>query len=260
MYVSMKIAVFQQDIVWNNPAENRRRAAEAIRKAPGSELYVLPEMFSTGFVTEPEGNVENHCGETLGWMRQISSETGAALAGSVAVADGTRHYNRLYFVCPDGNMVWYDKRHLFTYAGEDKHYVAGTRRVITEYGGVRFLLQTCYDLRFPVFSRNCGDYDAILYVASWPESRINVWETLLRARAIENQCYVVGVNRTGSDPTCTYGGGSAIISPRGRTLAACKSHTEETVSAEISMESLMAFRKKFPVLDDADIFEVNLKK
>ena len=252
----MNVTVLQQNIVWNKPLLNRQNAETAIRMSPGSGLYVLPEMFSTGFATEPAGFAEDEQGETLHWMRQISHETGAALAGSVVVQSQGHYYNRFYFVCPDQEPVWYDKRHLFAYGGEDKHFTAGTRRVVVTYGGIRFLLQVCYDLRFPVFSRNRGDYDAILYVANWPESRIRVWETLLSARAIENQCYIAGVNRVGRDPNCTYCGGSAIIDPYGHFLAQCQRNIADTATATIDLEALMAFRKKFPVLADADPFTI----
>jgi predicted amidohydrolase len=194
-------------------------------------------------------------------MRQISHETGAALAGSVVVQSQGHYYNRFYFVCPDQEPVWYDKRHLFAYGGEDKHFTAGTRRVVVTYGDIRFLLQVCYDLRFPVFSRNRGDYDAILYVANWPESRIRVWETLLSARAIENQCFVIAANRVGDDPACHYAGGSAIIDAFGDPISRAEGSTEQWVSASLGLagvgiNGLKLFRRKFPVLADADAFEL----
>ena len=252
----MNVTVLQQNIVWNKPLLNRQNAETAIRMNPGSGLYVLPEMFSTGFATEPAGFAEDEQGETLHWMRQISHETGAALAGSVVVQSQGHYYNRFYFVCPDQEPVWYDKRHLFAYGGEDKHFTAGTRRVVVTYGGIRFLLQVCYDLRFPVFSRSRGDYDAIIYVANWPEQRQDVWQTLLKARAIENQCYVIGVNRVGSDAACKYIGGSVVIDAYGRTIAQCADGEEGIATVELDMEQLQRFRKKFPVLDDADKFNV----
>lgn len=252
----MKIAVLQYDVVWCNADANRRKAEHAIARMPDSDLYVLPEMFTTGFVMNPEGIAEEAGGPTLQWMRQTASKTGAALCGSVAVTEHGRFYNRLYFVKPDGSAVSYDKHHLFTYGGETKRYQAGTRRVIVEWKGMRFLLQICYDLRFPVFSRNRGDYDAILYVANWPSSRKNVWQTLLRARAIENQSFVVGANRTGCDPACPYCGLSAIVDAYGRTLAEAGETSEETIAATFDLERLRHFRHKFPVLGDADSFKL----
>lgn len=250
----MKITILQTDITWAAPAENRRRAEAAIREMPGADLYVLPEMFSTGFCTDPAGIAERD-GETLAWMKQQAALTGAAVAGSVAVEEEGKYYNRLYFVKPDGTEEHYDKRHLFTYGGEHEHYTRGDRRVVVEWQGVRILLQVCYDLRFPVWSRNDrhAPYDLILYVANWPAPRIAVWNTLLTARAIENQCYVAGVNRVGTDPTCHYPGCSALIDPYGRPLTTC--HTDGqpgAVTATIDLARLTAFRRKFPVLEDGD--------
>ena len=249
----MKITILQRDIVWANPQENVQRADAAIDAQPGADLYVLPEMFSTGFCTEPKDIAESDYSETLQWMLQKAKAVDAAVAGSVAICKDGKYYNRFYFVKPDGSVEHYDKKHLFTYGGEHKRFTAGERRVVVEFRGVRFLMEVCYDLRFPVWARNRGDYDAILYVASWPTSRVEAWSTLLRARAIENQCYVVGVNRVGDDPACNYCGGSAIIDAYGRTMAECERNRECEVSAEIDMEKLQAFREKFPVLNDADV-------
>ena len=177
----------------------------------------------------------------------------AAVTGSVAVADGERYFNRMYFVRPDGGVEYYDKRHLFAMGGEADHYTAGRRRVVVEWRGVRILLQVCYDLRFPVFARSRGDYDMIIYAADWPAPRIAVWDTLLRARAIENQCYVAGVNRVGSDPWCSYCGHTALIDPYGRDTAVCPEE-ETVVIGGIDMDFLRAFRKKFPVLDARDMW------
>lgn len=250
----MKVTIFQQDIVWDNPKQNVAKANQAIDSNACSDLYVLPEMFSTGFATEPKGIAETDDSETLHWMVQKAKKTGAAVCGSVAVESEGRFYNRFYFAKPDGEVVKYDKHHLFTYSGEDKKFTAGAERVIVRYNGWRILLQVCYDLRFPVFSRNRKDYDAAIYVASWPTSRVAVWKTLLRARALENQCYIIGVNRVGTDPYCEYSGGSAIIDSYGRTLAECEDGKEQAATATMDKESLEAFRKKFPVLDDADDF------
>ena len=216
-------------------------------------LIVLPEMFSTGFITMPAGEAESD-GASLGWMKAIAKKYGCAVAGSVATEDGGLFYNRFYFVKPDGTFVKYDKRHLFSFAGEDRRFTAGSKKVITEYNGVRFFLQICYDLRFPCFSRNIlpNPYDAVIYVASWPSPRIGAWETLLKARAIENQCYAIGVNRVGKDPSCQYNGHSSIVDPYGNASASCAEGVEEIVSADLDLDSLQAFRDKFPVLKDAD--------
>ena len=252
----MKIAVIQTDIVWADPAANLQKADIAIASNPCADLYLLPEMFSTGFCTEPEGIAESECGIALQWMKWRASEIDAAIAGSVAVHENGRYCNRFYFVKPDGTITYYDKKHLFSYGGENLRFTPGNERVVEEFRGVRFLLEVCYDLRFPVWARNRGDYDMILYVASWPVPRISAWSTLLLARAIENQCYVAGVNRIGTDPTCEYCGASVVINPYGKQIASCPDNTEHVAFAEIDMEELNAFRQKFPALDDADSFQL----
>ena len=248
----MKITILQRDIVWADPTRNVQRADEAIDGNPGSDLYVLPEMFSTGFCTQPEGIAEPAENRTVSWMKAKASQTGAAIAGSIAVHEDGRYYNRFHFVTPDGNVTTYDKKHLFTFGGEHNRFTAGSERVIVAYKGFRILLEICYDLRFPVWSRNKGDYDMIIYVASWPTPRVEAWKALLTARAIENQCYVAGVNRVGEDPGNNYCGGSRVIDPYGKIMAECEDGREMEVTVEVDMEVLEAFRAKFPVLDDAD--------
>ena len=248
----MKITILQRDIVWADPTRNVQRADEAIDGNPGSDLYVLPEMFSTGFCTQPEGIAEPVENQTVSWMKAKASQTGAAIAGSIAVHEDGKYYNRFHFVTPDGNITTYDKKHLFTFGGEHKRFTAGSERVIVTYKGFRILLEICYDLRFPVWSRNKGDYDMIIYVASWPTPRVEAWKALLTARAIENQCYVVGVNRVGEDPGNNYCGGSRVIDPYGQIMAECEDCKEMEATAKVDMEVLEAFRAKFPVLDDAD--------
>ena len=248
----MKVTILQRNIEWANPALNIQRADEAIDRNAGADLYVLPEMFSTGFCTQPEGIAEPSNSDTLRWMQRKAAETNAAIAGSVAIEEQGKYYNRFYFVKPDGSVAHYDKKHLFTYGGEHMRFTAGDERVIVEWRGVRILLEVCYDLRFPIWARNRGDYDMILYVASWPTPRVAAWSALLVARAIENQCYVAGVNRVGTDPACEYCGGSVIIDPYGKAMATCADNTECEATAEIDMQALEAFREKFPVLKDAD--------
>ena len=248
----MKITILQRNIEWANPAVNVSRADEAIDRNPGADIYVLPEMFSTGFCTNPEGIAENDNSETLQWMKRKAAAIDAAIAGSVAICKDGKYFNRFYFVKPNGEVTHYDKKHLFTYGGEHKRFTAGDKRVVVEFRGVRILLEICYDLRFPIWSRNHGDYDMILYVASWPTPRVAAWSALLVARAIENQCYVAGVNRVGTDPACQYCGGSVVIDPYGKTIASCADNQECEASAEIDIETLEAFRQKFPVLNDAD--------
>lgn len=247
----MKTVILQRNITWADPTENCRRAEEAMDRNAGADLYVLPEMFSTGFCTRPEGIAERD-GYSLEWMKRQAALRRAAIAGSVATEVEGNYYNRFYFVKPDGEVTHYDKKHLFTYGGEHLRFTPGTERVIVEWMGVRILLQVCYDLRFPVWARNRGDYDMILYVASWPTPRVEAWSALLVARAIENQCYVAGVNRVGTDPSCEYCGGTVVIDPYGKTIASCPRGEECEAMAEVDMEKLAAFREKFPVLNDAD--------
>lgn len=249
----MKISIIQQDIVWADVAENIRKVDAAIDTHPKADLYVLPEMFSTGFCTVPDGIAEEAYGLSLQWMKAKSSMIDAAIAGSLAVKENGQYFNRFYFVQPDGTVHHYDKKHLFTYGGEHEHFTAGNERVVVEFRGIRILLEICYDLRFPIWSRNHGDYDMILYVASWPSVRMTAWKSLLVARAIENQCYVAGVNRVGKDPDNEYAGGSMVIDPYGNIIAECEDGVEMSASTEIDMDMLEAFRIKFPVLNDSDV-------
>lgn len=249
---AMKVAILQHDIAWAQPEQNLQRLVPLLDEQRGADLYVLSETFATGFLAKGELATSP---DVVGWMQQQARRLDAAIAGSVAFRDEQKLLrNRLFFVRPDGSYDYYDKRHLFSYAGETDEYVAGERRVVTEWRGFRLLLQVCYDLRFPVFSRNHGDYDAAVYVANWPLSRQDVWQTLLKARAIENQCFVIGVNRVGSDPACHYQGGSVVIDAYGQSLATCIDGCVSTASADLDMAALCRFREKFPVLRDSDAF------
>ena len=252
----MKLTLVQQDLVWKNPKENVRKADEAIDRNPGSDIYIFPEMFTTGFITEPAGFAEKEDSESVKWMIRKAKETNAALAGSIAMESNGKFYNRFHFVTPDGNVVTYDKSHLFIYGGEGLRYSAGNKRVITEFRGVKILLEVCYDLRFPMWCRNqaCEDgtalYDLIIYVADWPLARRLAWDTLLKARAIENQCFVAGCNRVGKDDWGEYFGGSQIVHPYGHLLAECPTDVECEATGEIDMEQLNRYRSKFPTLND----------
>lgn len=254
----MKICLVQMDIAWADPIANCRHAEAAIRAAARADVYILPEMFSTGFATQPEGVAENFVDGTcssLEWMKRMAAELDAAIVGSIALKEDTgKFYNRLCFVRPDGECTFYDKYHLFTFGGEHHRFTAGSERVVAEFRGVRFLLQICYDLRFPTFARNrvAEPYDAIIYVASWPTPRVEAWLALLRARAIENQCYVCGVNRVGEDPSCHYSGGTLMIDAYGKTVDECPMCEEGIAQGTMDLAALAAFRAKFPVLNDAD--------
>ncbi len=256
----MKVTILQTDIIWDKPLENQKHAEELISASERSDIYVLPEMWSTGFNTSPDYAQDNTSAyshsATVAWMTKTAARYNAAICGSLAIKTKTAFANRFYFITPDGECYTYDKRHLFTPGGEGKCYEKGKERVIVHFRGMRFLLQICYDLRFPIWSRNNEDYDAAIYVANWPSSRHNVWTTLLKARAIENQCYVIGVNRVGSDKLCQYKGGSMIVNPYGSEIVACGSG-EETVQTELDMEKLEKFRITFPVLKDRDIAKID---
>lgn len=266
----MTISLLQTDITWASPLSNRIWLEQMLLTAKKSDLYVLPEMFSTGFVTQPQGIAESEGGGTLEWMKRMAVRLDAAICGSIAISvnlDKDRHprmkplknprimyYNRLYFITSDGEVYTYDKHHLFTYGEEHLRYTAGSDRCVVYWRGFRFNLAVCYDLRFPTWTRNNArsPYDVLLYVANWPESRRAAWDTLLRARAIENQCYVVGVNRVGDDPVCHYNGGTCAIDAYGKTLVQATDNENEVLTFTLDKERLNAFRKKFPVLQDAD--------
>lgn len=253
----MKIVLLQMDLAWADPVANRKAAERMIRENQGAGIYVLPEMFTTGYCTEPEGVAEPADGETLEWMKGMAAESGGALAGSVAVTDGRRFFNRFYFVTPEGVYYKYDKHHLFTYAGEHHKYSAGTQRVVIDYRGVRILPLVCYDLRFPVWSRNGGgQYDLAIYVASWATPRIEAWNILLRARSVENVCYVAGVNRVGNDPVAAYCGSSAVVDFKGQPIGALEPDCSGAIVAQLDLDKLNEFRAKFPALQDADKFEI----
>lgn len=255
----MNILLVQADISWQSPVVNYERLGALVAGAGRADLVVLPEMFATGFVTEPAVISDKDGARSLEWMRKLARECGAAVVGSVAVEDSGLLYNRCYLVRPDGSFESYDKRHLFRFGGEDKRYTAGRDRVIVEWAGFRILLQVCYDLRFPVFSRNRGDYDMALYVGNWPRARREVWDLLLRARAIENACYVAGVNRVGCDPETDYDGGTCLINCRGNVVGAVADNSEGALLLNADIEELRDFRRKFTVLDDADGFELLAK-
>lgn len=243
-----RVAIVQRDIVWRDVERNFQQL-ETILADVEADVVVLSEMFQTGFVTEPEGVADD--GRTLRWMLIAAKQIDAAIVGSVIVREDGQFFNRLYFVKPTGEVEWYDKHHLFSIGGEAEHFARGMERKVVEWRGVRYLLEICYDLRFPVWSRQRGDYDAIIYSALWPKPRREVWRTLLRARAIENQAYVVGVNRIGAEPGLEYAGDSAVIDAYGRTVVDLENR-ESVAVAEIDMDALSLFRGRFNVAVDAD--------
>lgn len=257
----LHITLLQSALHWENPTANLNQFSEQLEKLPaGAEVVVLPEMFSTGFSMQPQKIAETMEGPTVEWMRTIAQKKRIILAGSVMIAEGENFFNRFIWMQPNGVSYQYDKRHLFAYAREDKHYTAGDKRVIVSVKGWKILLQICYDLRFPVWARqstrNEPEYDVILYVANWPERRSLAWKTLLQARAIENQSYVIGVNRVGEDGKgIAHSGDSRIIDPMGQILFE-HSQTPIMYSHHLDETLLQETRQKLPFLKDADAFQL----
>jgi predicted amidohydrolase len=261
----MEVALLQTDIVWENKAANLKRAGELIAALPGTvRLAVLPEMFNTGFSMHTDTIAEDENGETVGWLSATAKRHNMAIVCSISYRHLKYYFNRLFFVFPDGSYRTYDKRHLFSYGREQEYYAAGKERLIVEYEGWRICPLICYDLRFPVWSRNTGcAYDLLIYVANWPAVRREAWNTLLPARAIENQAYVLGVNRTSCLGVETrhaaslqgercYAGDTQVIDFNGTVIAKTGVHHEETLIAGLDLEALRRFRQAFPVWQDVD--------
>jgi omega-amidase len=254
----MKISIIQPDIIWEDKSANFEKLEKLIDSGAGySEIVVLPEMFNTGFTVEPEKTSEPPFSITFEWMEKMAIKTNGAICGSYIVKERNKYYNRWVFVAPDHETFQYDKRHLFSIGGEDKAFTPGKERIVFTFRGVRICPNICYDLRFPVWSRSKGDYDLLINSANWPLPRNAVWMTLLKARAIENQCYVAASNRIGSDKMgYDYFGDSILIDPRGNIISIPLNDKECIVSGDISMTELSDFRKKFPVIKDADHFSI----
>ncbi len=252
----LHITLIQPDIVWEDKAANLRKYETMIAGISGPKhVVVLPEMFSTGFSMESDKLAEPMDGYTVRWMADMAVKHRCIVTGSLIISDGGKYYNRLVWVQPDRKLWHYDKHHLFGYAGEDQHYTPGKNRLIAQVNGWRINLQICYDLRFPVWARNKeNEYDALLYVANWPEVRSVAWKTLLQARAIENQCYVVGVNRVGQDGKgFNYSGDSSVFGPLGEVVWQ-HAHTEAVQTVTLDKDLLLQTREKLPFLKDADKF------
>jgi len=257
MNETLKIALVQSSLIWENPELNRVEFTKKIKEISSeTDVIILPEMFTTGFTMSPENISEIEGLKTLEWMRERALEKNAAIVGSIVFTENGSNYNRLFFVEPDGSSTSYNKRHTFTLAGENLKYVAGNDRVLINFRGFVFSPMVCYDLRFPVWSRNTDGYDVLIYVANWPEPRIQAWDTLLKARAIENMSYSIGVNRVGFDEKgLQYSGHSSAYDSLGNQLAF--SDKEEILNVVISKEHLIKTRNKLRFLEDRDQF--NLK-
>lgn len=254
----MKTAIIQFDTIWEDKLTNFNYVQNEVSSLSNDvDLVVLPEMFSTGFTMDPEKVAEFEDGETFQFIANLAITKQVAIAGSWVVNDNNAYFNRLFFVFPDGSYKTYNKRHLFTLAGEHNVYEPGNERLIVDYKGFKICLLICYDLRFPVYSRIVNaNYDVLIYVASWPERRIEAWDSLLKARAIENMSYVIGVNRCGIDPTgVIYNGHSQVIDFMGKYLIEPVSN-EQSLEVLLQIDTLKSARDKFAFLNDADNFEI----
>lgn len=260
----LRIKALQIALTWHSPAANRQYIESLLAKMPDEkfDVLVLPEMFTSGFTMQPEDIAEPMYGETTIWMREIANRYDCLVMGSFVVEDAGHYFNRLLAVSAEKVEAYYDKRHLFRMANEHEHYACGETPVVFTWRNWRIRPLICYDLRFPVWSRNTADdhymplaYDILVYVANWPSRRIAHWDALLRARAIENQAYVIGVNRIGRDANDhEYTGNSLILSPQGEVLAEAEDHTEAILSATLLSEEMRTYRQRFPAWMDADTF------
>jgi predicted amidohydrolase len=253
----MKIALIQAPLLWENPIQNRNYFEDKINFITENvDLIVLPEMFTSGFSMNPNSVAEAMQGETVSWLQDLAKAKKSAITGSLVIEENGNFYNRLVFVFPSGEIKTYDKKHLFTLAGEDKAYTSGTEKMLIEYQGFKIYPLICYDLRFPVFARNTEDYDVLIYVANWPKPRINAWDALLKARAIENMCYTIGVNRIGEDPNQHhYPGHSQVIDFLGNYLIEPQ-EIEGIFITTLNKNRLVATRQKFGFLNDRDTFTI----
>ncbi|MDF2436002.1 MAG: Nitrilase/cyanide hydratase and apolipoprotein N-acyltransferase [Bacteroidota bacterium] len=255
---SLTITLIQSDLSWENPKENLEMFSKKISAiTEKTDLILLPEMFTTGFSMAPEKFAEDLNGPTVQWMKEKAREKNCVITGSFVCLENDNFYNRLIWMNPDGAYSVYDKRHLFSMGDENHHYAAGHEKIIEEINGWKICPLICYDLRFPVWSRNTEGFDLLIYIANWPERRSHPWKTLLLARAIENQCYVAGLNRIGKDGNQIYhSGDSAVINFKGEIISDIPSKEESTKTITLNYEELVEFRKVFPVLKDADRFEI----
>lgn len=259
----LTFTLIQADLHWEDKDANLKMLEEKINGIKGNpQVVVLPEMFSTGFSMKPEQLAETMEDRTVQWMRKTAAGKKIILTGSIIAEEAGHYYNRLLWMLPNGQYGQYDKRHLFAFAGEDQHYTGGTQRLIASVNGWKINLLVCYDLRFPAWARQQFDrnqnfeYDVLVYVANWPEKRSVAWKTLLQARAIENQCYVIGVNRVGKDGNAIYhSGDSMVVDPLGEILYQ-KAHEEDVFTITLDKEHLQQAREKFPFWKDADSFEI----
>jgi predicted amidohydrolase len=254
----LTISLIQTSLHWHDAEANRNRFEKLIAELESrGDIVVLPEMFTTGFTMEAPANAEKMHGTSLAWMSRVARAHGVILCGSLIIEQDGRFFNRLVWMLPDGRHQCYDKRHLFRMAGEDAHFAPGTHRLIVELNGWKICPLICYDLRFPVWSRGINEFDLMIFVANWPAARRSAWQMLLPARAIENQCYAVGVNRIGEDGNgIRYSGDSAVHDYLGTTIADC-GNRDCTETVHLSGDALVRYREKFPAYLDADTFTID---
>jgi predicted amidohydrolase len=255
---NLSIIIVQYNVAWHDIRQNLIKIDRMLNQMiKPVDLILLPEMFATGFTMQPELFSDTDQSDVVEWMKKLAFSKNAVIVGSYPCKEKKKHYNRLLCGMPDGNIDYYDKRHLFAIGDENLHYIKGNKRKTFIYKNWKFLPLICYDLRFPLWSRNDCGYDLLIYTSNWPASRNEAWEVLLKARAIENQCYVVGVNRIGSDGrNIDYIGNSQIISAKGEIIAQLDD-TEQVVAIELSRRELNEYREKFPILKDRDSFKIH---
>jgi predicted amidohydrolase len=257
---NLKVTLVQSELNWHDKASNFMLFDHLLESnISETDLIVLPEMFTTGFTMKAEDYAETMDGDTVSWLKDQAKRFDSCITGSAIIEEDGSYYNRLLWVTPDGNAQHYDKRHRFSLAGEQNHYSAGSDRKVFELKGWKIFPQICFDLRFPVFSRNDLEYDLAFYIANWPERRSHAWRTLLPARAIENQSYVIGVNRVGKDGNdVLFRGDSGLFDPLGKMVSKIKPHEETVQTFQLNAEELKKVREKFKFLNDRDQFEIKL--
>ena len=258
MQKHLTIALVQTDLVWEKPKQNKINISKKIDAISEKiDLIILPEMFTTGFTLNPYDFAETMDGEVILWLKSVAKTKNTAITGSLIIKENGKYYNRLVFVFPSGEVQIYDKRHTFTFAGENKVFTPGINKLIVDYKGWKICPLICYDLRFPVWARNVENYDVLLYVANWPKPRINAWNTLLKARAIENMCYCVGVNRVGVDSRGnTYTGNSSVYDSLGEKISTIKPDIEAIEIVVLNKDLLIKNRREFQFLNDRDDFKL----
>ncbi|APZ45963.1 amidohydrolase [Polaribacter reichenbachii] len=256
----LRVVGIQADLVWEKPAKNLAFFEEKIKSlSKNTDLVVLPEMFSTGFTMKPKNVAEKMNGIAVSWIIKMAKENDIAITGSLVIEDDLNYYNRLVFVHDSGKIETYDKRHSFSLAGEDKEYTSGNKKLIVDYKGWKICPLICYDLRFPVWTRNTENYDLLIYMANWPIKRIKAWDTLLKARAIENMSYTIGVNRTGTDANnYAYSGGSVIVDYLGDEISNLPKNEIGIIEATLIKNSQQKVRKQLGFLNDKDDFNILL--